>query len=77
MKRFFAATRKWKDNPAVKGRPDADRIVFYFSLATGEDQYAYFKKLGTKVERIPLPEVQGQATGQTGGEAGSNPGIKP
>ena len=77
MKRFFAAMRRWKDDSAVRAHPVADRIVFYFSVATGEDQYAYFKKLGTKVERIPLPEGQGQATGQMGSESGRDSGVKP
>ncbi len=55
MKRYFAAVRKWKDDPTVKSHPISDRVVFYFSQATGEDQYPYFKKLGTNVQRINLP----------------------
>ena len=56
MKRYFAAARKWKDDPAVKAHPIGDRVVFYFSLATGQDQVPYFKKLGTNIQRIVLPD---------------------
>jgi serine/threonine protein kinase len=77
MKRYFAAARKWMDDPAVKSHPISDRVVFYFSQATGEDQYPYFKKLGTSVQRIDLPVKPEQNTSQRPEESVPAPGMNP
>ena len=77
MKRYFAAARKWKDDPTVKAHPISDRVVLYFSLATGEDQYPYFKKLGAKVQRITLPAKPEQSASEGPDDSVPAPGINP
>ncbi len=56
MKRYFAAAKQWKDHADVKNTPIVDRVVFYFSKATGEDQIPFFRSFGLDAKPILISE---------------------
>jgi len=52
MKRYFAAARRLKSQPVIASRSIQDRVVHYFSLATGEDQLPFFDAYGLRAQHI-------------------------
>ena len=52
MPRYFAAARHWKDRPELRDVPPVDRIVFYFSMAAGDELAPYFGRLGTQARPV-------------------------